>query len=61
MSPGKWNEVLPGLWGIEERSAVLGVETGTVDVDEMSGAWIRWNEGEGYWAPGGHYVVSPGQ
>lgn len=37
VSPGKWNEVLLGLSGIEGRPAVLGVETGIADLDKMSG------------------------
>lgn len=52
--------MLPGLSGIEGRLAVLGVETGTTDLGKMSGMSLRWDEGEGHWAAGGHCVASPG-
>lgn len=38
---------------------MLGVETKTADLDKVSGMWLRWNEGEGHWAPDGYCVASP--
>lgn len=40
---------------------VLGVETGTADLEKTSGMWFRWNEGEGLWAPSRYCVASPDQ
>lgn len=51
---------MTGLADVTSRP-VLGVETGTAELEKTSGMWFRWNEGEGHWAPSRYCVASPDQ
>lgn len=53
-------EMMTGLADGTSRP-VLGVETGTAELEKTSGMWFRWNEGEGHWAPIRYCVASPDQ